>query len=978
MAKKPDIERMMEENKPLVFGVLEANIGSNSCLDILAVDGYILERDNLHLANSRNRAAVYINSQIKYSRRSDLEPADSPTIWIEINPQSANPYLVFIGYREWQSLVGKAKARKESGLMRQQLLRLATWGESWAKAEQEDKEMILLGDWNVDVRPWAHPTTPLTEYQKQRAPLLAMLKEMATSNGLELLLTEPTRKQGVAKPSTLDVVLTNRPKVIREVNLLPSSSDHLVIKVSRETKSRICPPELFTRRSFKGYTKEKMCNLLDAGLLDSLIDCVDTELVATVIIGHISEAINKIAPMKRVQPRANYAPYLSRETKEKMSRRDELRWVAKASGKDEDYEIFKKEKNATLKQQRKEKVQWAQGLIGEDMEDSKRVWNVVESICKYKKNNTIGKLVVNGIVTTKKNEIAKGLNEYFVQKVSSLLDKMPIPASELLDELKQQEPVNVPQMELNELSPHGLELLLKKVSRTPASGVDGISGIILLDIIEVIRPSLLHLINLSLATGIYPSIFKLTKIIPVLKQGKDPSYPGSYRPVSNISTIGKLLERAAMDQVTAHLDRNKLTNKDQHGGRAGHSTSTCLGEVLEDARVAVEAKLRVAVFAIDLTAAYDLCHHGLLIQKCRLLNLGPVVNFISSFLSKRSQMVEIQGVGSPAVPTGDQGVVQGGPSSGKFFNIYIDKLPAVVNQGKLATTPAQSTHKQYVDDGSTVARGATEEQLVRNITEDFGRIRNYLQKHRMVINADKTQLMEIKSKGETPLEIILEGATISSQASIKILGVTVNNQLGFDEHLWKGKGSLVRKIQVKTSKVGALRKYLPPKTLYQIGDALINSTIQYGAALWGQTTDKNLDKIQAAQVRAARIISGRWRGKGDNLHRQQIMEEVKWLNVKQLVSTATLNLAKKGTTGSSSVGVNSMFKVRRPPEANRSSGIRIQSKGKVDSKAHSFAAGAAQAFNKLPEELRDDKLTPKGFKNGLKKHIKKVLLLPHH
>ena len=102
MAKKSDIERLIEVHKPLMFGILEANIGSNSCLDILAIDGYTLERDNLHLANGRNRAAVYINSLVRYRRRVDLEPKNSPTIWLEINPQSIKPYLVFFGYREWR------------------------------------------------------------------------------------------------------------------------------------------------------------------------------------------------------------------------------------------------------------------------------------------------------------------------------------------------------------------------------------------------------------------------------------------------------------------------------------------------------------------------------------------------------------------------------------------------------------------------------------------------------------------------------------------------------------------------------------------------------------------------------------------------------------------------------------------------------------------------------------------------------------
>ena len=121
MTKKPDIEKLIEDHKPLMVGILEANMKHNICQDILAVDGYKLERDNLHLVKGRTRTAVYINQHLRYRRREDLEPDNSPTIWLEVNPQSAKPYLVFFGYREWRSLV--AMDKNKSKQMKEQLIR---------------------------------------------------------------------------------------------------------------------------------------------------------------------------------------------------------------------------------------------------------------------------------------------------------------------------------------------------------------------------------------------------------------------------------------------------------------------------------------------------------------------------------------------------------------------------------------------------------------------------------------------------------------------------------------------------------------------------------------------------------------------------------------------------------------------------------------------------------------------------------------
>ena len=302
----------------------------------------------------------------------------------------------------------------------------------------------------------------------------------------------------------------------------------------------------------------------------------------------------------------------------------------------------------------------------------------------------------------------------------------------------------------------------------------------------------------------------------------------------------------------------------------------------------------------------------------------------------------------------------------------------IVNRGKMATTSPESTHKQYVDDGSTMVRGATMEQLAINIKEDFKGIQHYLQRHQMIINPGKTQLMQIKPLQKETLKVELEGTVITSQEAIKILGLTINNELKYDEYLWKDNNSLVRRIQTRTSKVAALKSFLPPKTLNQIGNSLINSTIQYGAALWGATSDKNIKIIQAAQIRSARILTKNWNRKGDGIHRQHILDQVQWPNVNQLIASATLNLTKNAISGKSSTGMNSLFKVTRPPEANRNQCLRIDHKGKATRTTLSFSANATQMFNQLPAQLRASTLTTKKFKTQVKEHISNNFKLPQH
>ena len=187
------------------------------------------------------------------------------------------------------------------------------------------------------------------------------------------------------------------------------------------------------------------------------------------------------------------------------------------------------------------------------------------------------------------------------------------------------------------------------------------------------------------------------------------------------------------------------------------------------------------------------------------------------------------------------------------------------------------------------------------------------------------QLLPYKKTDQ--LQINLNGVTITNQKSIKTLGLKITEDLKFDEFIWKGKNSLIRRVQYRTSMVRTLKTFLPKKILYQVGNSLINSTIQYGAALWGATSLTNIAKVQSAQIRAGRIISGNWRKKRDGVHRQDLMNLMKWQNVNQLINTATLNLTKNAISSNSSVGMNSLFRVTKPSSERRNKGLRVDHRG---------------------------------------------------
>ena len=854
--KKDEIELLLSNHKPMCLGIMEANVEPDHHLPALEIDGYKLELDGLWHSGAKARTVIYIMNEASYVRRKDLEPPDSPAIWLEFWPASKKACLVFVAYREWRKL--KAKSKRVSGSDKQQLKRLDGWEESWLKANEEGKQMILMGDFNVDVRPWTHPLEELTAYQSSKKHMLSKLREMCSVINVDIMKTNSTRSQGQSCASILDVVFSNCISLLTNPILIPSSTDHKIVMFSKKGKPFDIKPVCVTARSFKKYNKHEMMRLLNVTEINKLLWEKDTNYVANNLILQINGALDVIAPIKKIQIRRSYAPSLSEHTKNLMLVRDAARETFSKSKSETDCKTYKKLRNSVLAHQRKDKKEWASKMLLADGNNARNIWRSVKTISGNSKRTTINKITLNGIGTTNVKDIANGLNSAFIEKVAKLKEQMPHPKKDLLNELMNTPTPLLPELQPLEITEIVLNSYIKKMKKTTSAGSDTINAVVLADIYPVIKRTLLHLINLSICSGVFPEIFKETKIIPLLKSGKDPTSPLSYRPVSNTCSIGKLIERCCFDQMMNHINSLGLMNKNHHGGIARHSTSTCVTQILDDAKTALENNKKVAIMAIDLSSAYDLVNHKILIEKCRLLNVGQVgLNWLKDFLDKRSQFVDINGTRSATLPNGDDGVVQGGPSSGELFVIFVNSLPISATEMCEDTKEkaGETTSNMFIDDLSSVSSADSEEELNTCIKKEFQRIEDYLVSLKMKINVDKTQLMYISPTTTQKIaKISLNGADILHQEHLKILGINLSSDLKFDHHLRTGSNNMIKSINSKMSLLRAVKPYIPTKDLALVGNNLINSTINYGAVIWGTTSKANKDAIQKSQVRAARLI----------------------------------------------------------------------------------------------------------------------------
>ena len=120
----------------------------------------------------------------------------------------------------------------------------------------------------------------------------------------------------------------------------------------------------------------------------------------------------------------------------------------------------------------------------------------------------------------------------------------------------------------------------------------------------------------SLEQGVVPSSFKSAYITPLLKKADlDPADVKSYRPISNLSVISKLLERLVCKQLMTYLkDRNLLPDL-QSAYRTNHSTESAVLKVMSNILRSLDGINLVVLVLLDLSAVFDSVDHDTLLKR---------------------------------------------------------------------------------------------------------------------------------------------------------------------------------------------------------------------------------------------------------------------------------------------------------------------------------------------------------------------------
>ena len=208
--------------------------------------------------------------------------------------------------------------------------------------------------------------------------------------------------------------------------------------------------------------------------------------------------------------------------------------------------------------------------------------------------------------------MANEINTFFANVGPDLASKIPdSPENNALAYFQMN---HAPVFEFSFLSCYDIAILLRDFKSSGSTGVDGISSRLLKAAGPGIVAPLQHIFNHSIAMSTFPSGLKTGCITPLFKEG-DATDPANYRPISILSCLGKLLERAIHTQLTEYFTHHSIYTQAQSGFRKGYFMFTCLLDFLENIFPQVDKGDGCGVLFLDLRKAFDTFDHQILISK---------------------------------------------------------------------------------------------------------------------------------------------------------------------------------------------------------------------------------------------------------------------------------------------------------------------------------------------------------------------------
>ena len=252
------------------------------------------------------------------------------------------------------------------------------------------------------------------------------------------------------------------------------------------------------------------------------------------------------------------------------------------------------------------------------------------------------------------------------------------------------------------------------------------------------------------------------------------------------------------------------------GREKGYSTEQCLIVMLETWKEALDRKEYAGAILTDLSKAFDCLNHDLLIAKLDAYGFEKsALTFMYNYLKERKQRTKVNGSHSSWQELKFD-VPQGSILGPLLFNIFINDMFYFIEDTKIAN---------YADDSTLYAVKWNIEDLLNTLENETSLILHWFTNNEMQPNDDKCHLIV---KNQDNVSITLGNDKIESTDSVDLLGVSIDSNLNFNEHII----NLCKLANQKLHASARISKYLNEDKLRIIMKTFIQSQFNYCPLVW--------------------------------------------------------------------------------------------------------------------------------------------------